>query len=47
MGSVSKILERCERVLNEIMRSGGREQVGRTHDKPRDSDKECQANTDG
>jgi len=47
MGSVSEILERCERVLNEIMTSGGWEHVGRTNNKPRESDKECQANTDG
>ena len=46
MGSVSEISERCERVLEEIMTSVGREQLGRTNDKPRNSDKKWQVNTD-
>jgi len=46
MGSVCEISEECESVIAEIMTSVGREQVGRTNDKPRNSDKDSQVNTD-
>jgi hypothetical protein len=46
MGSVSEISEQCERVIPEIMTSVGKEQIGRTNDKPRNSDKDSQVNTD-
>jgi hypothetical protein len=46
MGSVSEISEQCERVITEILTSVGSEQVGRTSDKPRNSDKDCQVITD-
>ena len=46
MGSVSEILEQCERVIAEIVTSVGMEQAGRTNDKPRNSDQDSQLNTD-
>jgi hypothetical protein len=46
MGSISEITEQCERVIAESMTSVGREQVGRTNDKPTNSDKDSHGNTD-